>query len=144
MTFEEMLPHLKNHEYIRRKDWEENNVVILSDDNETLCYFKMFKDAKLPIVGPYAIFPICEDDNWSKNEDFVFELPEIFADDWELLDETKLKKCGFLAKNLNKQTEHQLLALMAIKKMEEDFEKMSYDEKLELHEKYPDLVRIVD
>jgi len=144
MTFEEMLPHLKNHEYIRRKDWEENNVVILSDDNETLCYFKMFKDVKLPIVGPYALFPICEDDDWSNNEDYDFSLPEILSNDWELLDETNLQECGFLMRHLNKATQRQFIALMAIKKMEEDFEKMSYEEKLALHEKYPDLIKIVD
>ena len=144
MTFEQILPNFKNHEYIRRKEWYENNVAVLGDDNKTIYYFKVFKDEKLPISGPYSLFPICEDDDWSNNEDYDFSLPEILSDDWELLDETNLQECGFLMRHLNKATQRQFIALMAIKKMEEDFEKMSYEEKLKMYEKYPDLIKIVE
>ena len=41
MTFEQILPNFKNHEYIRRKEWYENNVAVLGDDNETIYYFKV-------------------------------------------------------------------------------------------------------
>ena len=139
MTFEEILPHFKNHEYIRRKEWGENNVAVLDDDNGTIYYFKVFKDAKLPISGPYAIFPICEDDEWSTNDDYDFSIPEILSEDWELFDDTDLKECGFLMKHLNTATKRQFIALMALKKMEDDFNKMSNKEKLELYEKYPDI-----
>lgn len=140
MTFAEILPYFKNHEYIRRKDWYENNVIVLGDDDKTYYYFKMFKDVKLPISGPNAIFPICEDDDWSTNDEYEFLLYEILADDWEVFDNSNLKECGFLTKHLNKATKHQLMSLMVINKMQEDFDKMSYEEKLALKEKYPDLI----
>ena len=42
-------------------------------------------------------------------------------------------------KHLNTATKRQFMALMALKKMEDDFNKMSNKEKLELYEKYPDI-----
>lgn len=144
MTFAEILPHFKNHEYIRRAAWDKNNAAILGDDNTTFYYFKIFKDVKLPVVSPYATFPICEDDDWGTNDEYEFSLPEILADDWELFDTSNLKECGFIIKHLNKATENQLLALMAIQKMKDDFDKMSYEEKLDFYEKYPDFVTIVE
>jgi len=60
------------------------------------------------------------------------------------VDETNLQECGFLMRHLNKATQRQFIALMAIKKMEEDFEKMSYEEKVKMYEKYPDLIKIVE
>lgn len=143
MTFAEILPHIINHEYVRRKDWGENNAMVLSDDNQECFYFKMFKDTKLPIIGPHALFPICEDEDYG-NEKYHFSLPEIIAEDWEIFDDSNLKECGFLIRHLNKATERQLLTLMAIQKIESDFEKMSYEEKLSLHEKYPDLITVTN
>ena len=139
MTFEEILPNFKNHEYIRRKDWGKNNIAVLGKDNSTFYYYKVYKDVMLAIIGPHALFSICEEDGYG-NSDYDFLLPDILADDWEVFDGNGTVECGFQLKNLNRATEHQLLALLALEKLRKDFDNMSYDEKLKLHEKYPDLI----
>lgn len=141
MTFTEILEHFKNHELVRRESWVEGNFIRLSYDNNDVGMFKAFKDnVYLPIDSVYAFFPIYADDEQSSNLKRTFSVSDLFADDWCVIDESKLKECGFLLRNLNKATERQLMALMAIDKMKKDFDSMSDEEKLALHEKYPDLI----
>lgn len=141
MTFSEILEHFKNHELIRRDFWFEGNSIKLSDDNSVIGMFRVYKDnVYLPIDSVYSIFPICTDDEYSTNITEKLHIRDLIADDWRVFDESKTKECPFLLRNLNKATEKQLMALMAINKLKSDFDSMSDEEKQELYEKYPDLI----
>lgn len=52
----------------------------------------------------------------------------------------RLPQDGIVAKPTNRATRRQILAILCAKKIEEDFNRMSYEEKLAFAEKYPDLV----
>lgn len=141
MTFTEILEHFKNHELIRRDFWFEGNSIKLSDDNSVIGMFRVYKDnVYLPIDSLYSIYPIFTDDEHSTNITYKLHIRDLIADDWIVFDKSKTKECPFLLRNLNKATEKQLMALMAINKLKSDFYSMSYEEKQKLYEKYPDLI----
>ena len=142
MTFDEVYTNFKNHEFIRRDIWPDCNAIKLSTSvPDEIGMFKVFKDKTyLPIDNVHAIFPICEDEDYS-NIKRAIQIKDLIADDWSVFDESSAKECGFLLKHLNKATRRQLLAFSALNKLEEEFNAMSYEEKLEFKRKYPDLVK---
>lgn len=138
MTFSEILEHFKNHELIRRDFWFVGNAIKLSEDNFVIGMFRVYKNnVYLPIDSVYSIYPIFTDDENSTNITTRLHISDLVADDWSVFDESKTKECPFLLRNLNKETENQL---MAINKLKIDFDSMSDEEKQELYEKYPDLI----
>lgn len=64
---------------------------------------------------------------------------------WRLYSDQEYRQLpadGFVAKPTNRATRRQILAILCAQKLEREFEKMSYDEKVEFARKYPELVNV--
>lgn len=101
--------------------------------------FRVYKNkVYLPIDSVYSIYPIFTDDENSTNVTTRLHISDLVDDDWSVFDETKTNECPFLLRNLNKETENQL---MAINKLKSDFDSMSDEEKQKMYEKYDLIVK---
>lgn len=100
MTFPEIFNNLRNHEYVQRKCWHKDVFIQYRDSVNLIRMVQFIENSQAYADEPFVI-----------NNDIRLSASDLFADDWVIKEEPKIKDFWDYVRNLDHESDKWHIAM---------------------------------